>query len=209
MLALQLVPSVIGASSPAAAAPPQRGTLALRVQDIESKNPIATFKWMISAEHTGGSYGYSGVDGTGAQVQPGAPAYDAAGDPTDATTNCLPAMAPKDLNGNPTGSSNPNFADTCAWPSTRYTPGAVPVVAVGTEADVDPQSHRIANLTLQPGRYLVSVTADGYKIDGGHVTVDGDASVTVELHPYPVPLGNLRAHVFKASSRTWSGSPRT
>lgn len=197
LLALSLVPSVVGAQSPATAATPAPGTLALTVQDIESKAPLTSFKWMISAEHTGGAYGYS--SGNPVPTSAEGRAYDATGDPTDATTNCLPATAPPNLDGTPRGSSDPGFADTCQWPSTRYTPGAVPVVAVGTVDDLAGRASGgvINDLTLQPGRYLVSVTADGYKIDGAHVTVDGDSAVTVDLHPYPVPLGAIRAHVFK------------
>jgi hypothetical protein len=204
MLALSIVPSVTGATTPAAAATPAPGHLSLTVRDITTlgdptPTQLKTFKWMVSAERTGGAYGYSSGNPVPAGERAAGRAYDATGLWNDATTNCLPATAPADVNGDPTGSSDPNFADSCLWPSTRYTPGAVPVVAVGTEADLagGASGGQINDLVLEPGRYLVSVTADGYKIDGAHVSVDGDASVTVDMHPTPVPLGAIRAHVFK------------
>jgi hypothetical protein len=57
---------------------------------------------------------------------------------------------------------------------------------------------------LPPGKYLISVTADGYKIDDAHFTIDGGTQrVTVSAaHPmqrYPLPLGNVRIRVFNDS----------
>ena len=51
---------------------------------------------------------------------------------------------------------------------------------------------------LPDGRYLISVLADGYKIDGAHFTVPlaDPGLVTVELQPNPLPDSTLRAQVF-------------
>jgi len=51
---------------------------------------------------------------------------------------------------------------------------------------------------LPPGKYLVSVTADGYKIDGSHFTVASGQTTAVEatMQPYPLPLGTVRIQVF-------------
>ena len=46
-----------------------------------------------------------------------------------AVSNCLPATAPG-------GSSDPQYADSCQWPSTRATSGFAPIAAQGTEADL-------------------------------------------------------------------------
>ena len=107
------------------------------------------------------------------------------GNPADSLTNCLPARA----------GGSADFATRCQWPSIRYTPGSVPVVAQGDQGDL---SEATALGNLQPGRYLISVTADGYKIDGAHVTVTSGATsaVTVQMQPYPLPLGTVRIRVF-------------
>jgi hypothetical protein len=72
------------------------------------------------------------------------------------------------------------------------------VVASGDQATL---SDGTALDQLAPGRYLVSVTADGYKMDGAHFTVSAGATtpVTVEMQPYPLPLGTVRLRVFADS----------
>ena len=70
----------------------------------------------------------------------------------------------------PGGSSDPDYADTCLWPSTRNTSGFAPIVAQGDETDLN-DSTALDNLPA--GKYLISVTADGFKIDGAHFTVAG------------------------------------
>src|SRR4030088_2170604 len=49
------------------------------------------------------------------------------GNPHDDPVNCLPARA---------GGST-DFATKCQWPSVRYTPGAVPVMAQGNQDDLN------------------------------------------------------------------------
>lgn len=136
--------------------------------------------------------------GPAPQIQQGDPVTDYrwmitaddAGDPHDAPEHCLPARAGV--------ASAADFADHCRWPSIRNTPGTVPVVAQGDQ-------HTLAAGTaldgLPAGRYLISVTADGYKIDGEHVTVTAGqtAAVTVGMQPYPLPLGTVRLRVFEDS----------
>ncbi|MDT5024928.1 MAG: hypothetical protein QOE61_1354, partial [Micromonosporaceae bacterium] len=114
---------------------------------------------------------------------------DDVGNPHDSLDNCLPPRAGV--------ASSADFADKCQWPSIRNTPGAVPIVAQGD------QSNLAAALSLDGlpnGRYLISVTADGYKIDGAHFTVNGGATaVTVGMQPFPLPLGSIRIRVFNDS----------
>ncbi|HEV7899107.1 MAG TPA: hypothetical protein VGP31_14830, partial [Planosporangium sp.] len=112
---------------------------------------------------------------------------DDVGNPHDATKNCLPSRAGV--------ASTPDFADKCQWPSVRYTPGAVPVVAQGDETTL--ASAKSLN-KLPVGKYLISVTADGYKIDGKHFTVVGGQTrpVVVDMQPYPLQLGSIRLQVF-------------
>ncbi|HEV7897257.1 MAG TPA: hypothetical protein VGP31_05380 [Planosporangium sp.] len=112
---------------------------------------------------------------------------DDVGNPHDEMKNCLPSRAGV--------ASTPDFADKCQWPSVRSTPGAVPLVAQGDETGL--------NLTksldrLPVGKYLISVTTDGYKIDGKHFAVTGGRTepIVVDMQPYPLPLGTIRLEVF-------------
>ena len=75
---------------------------------------------------------------------------------------CLPSSAPG-------GSTDPKYADTCQWPSVRNTSGMAPIVAQGNETDLN-DTKTLENLPA--GKYLISVTADNFKIDGQHFTVD-------------------------------------
>lgn len=106
------------------------------------------------------------------------------GNPHDTSANCLPARA----------GGTATFATTCGWPSVRATPGAVPVVAQGDETTLN---DTVALPDVPPGRYLISVVSDGYKIDGAHFSVNGGTQqVTVDMQPYPLPLGTARIRVF-------------
>jgi hypothetical protein len=153
-----------------------KGSIMLHVQSARSVNngpgfvhkgdAIATYKWLVNIDDTG---------------NPGT------------TTNqgidkCLPATAPG-------GSTNPDYADTCQWPSVRNTSGLAPIVAQGTEADLNDTT---ALPNLPAGKYLISVTAGGFKIDGKHFTVTSDQTshVLVEMNPTPLPLTTLRLQVF-------------
>ncbi|MET8846784.1 SdrD B-like domain-containing protein [Amycolatopsis sp. NPDC004625] len=164
------VPVVVGTGAPAAHAA-QPGAITLHVQ---------------SARTVGAAPG---------QVRKGdaVPAYhwliagEDVGNPHDTTQHCLPARA----------GGSAGFATGCQWPSVRSTAGAVPIIAQGDETDLNDTK---AVPDLPPGRYLISVTADGYKIDGAHFTLDGGTRrVTVEMQPYPLPLGTVRVRVFDDS----------
>ena len=89
--------------------------------------------------------------------------------------------------------ADPNFADTCPWPSTRPTSGFAPIVAEGDQADFAAGK----SLNLPGGKYLISVKADGFKIDGAHFTVDGGSqAVKVGLNPTPLPLATIQIQVY-------------
>ena len=203
LLAVQMAgPVVLGTAPRAVAATPTDGQVTLRVQEAArpsdppgtAQAPILKYKWLISAESTNGAYGY--VPGAAGQQ-----AYDAVGDPTNSAATlkqCTPGTA-TDKTANVGHGYDPN---SCQWPSVRYTPGAVPVVAEGDQSDFAPDAKGFAtkNITLKPGRYLVSVTADGHKIDGAHFDVDGTKGTTnavVDMYAYPLPTGTLRLRVFK------------
>ena len=78
--------------------------------------------------------------------------------------------------------SDPAYPSNCDWPSLREVPGAAPIATQGTQAD-------FANggVDLPPGKYLISVLAEGYKLGGEHFTAPLTGPVTVRLHPDPLP----------------------
>jgi hypothetical protein len=151
------------------------GSITLHVQSARSVNSgpgfvhkgdaVNQYKWLINADDTGNP---------GTSANPG-------------IDKCLPATAPG-------GSTDPLYADTCQWPSTRTTSGLAPIIAQGDETDL---SGTKALDSLPAGKYLISVTADGFKIDGKHFTVNGGSQlVTVDMNPTPLPLSTYRISVF-------------
>jgi hypothetical protein len=112
---------------------------------------------------------------------------DDVGNPYDDLAHCLPPRAGVN--------STADFADHCQWPSIRNTSGNVPIIAQGDQSTL---SAAAALSGLPNGKYLISVTADGYKIDGQHFVVAGaPANVTVTMQPYPLPLSTIRVRVFQ------------
>ncbi len=99
----------------------------------------------------------------------------------------------------PCAASAVNYPANCDWPSIRELPHTTaPIVAQGTEADL------AAGLDLPDGKYLISVLADGYKLDGTHFTVPFTTSdpVIVEVQPDPLPDATLRAQVYQDEATT-------
>ena len=154
---------------------PQPGAITLHVQSARSVgaapglvhkgDAVSTYKWMVNRDDTGDP-------GTASQ---------------ELLDKCLPARAPG-------GSSDPDYADSCPWPSTRSTSGWSDIVAQGDQSDLG-DSKALAD--LPGGKYLISVTSDDFKIGGQHFTVDGGTHrVTVELDPTPLPLATIRIDVF-------------
>lgn len=177
-----LLPVLAGTTLPgttAAAAPGTPGSILLSVTSARSVgdggpglvhqgDPVTDYKWLINVDDTGDP---------GTVSNPG-------------TENCLPPGAVG-------GSSDPDFADTCPWPSIRNTSGYTPIVAQG---DQDKLNTTTALENLDPGKYLISVTADGFKIDGAHFTVAPGAvgqRVAVQMNPTPLPLSTIQIQVYQ------------
>ncbi len=180
VIAQLIVPKL--APRAAAADPPTPGSITLQVKSARSLNPaalptagfapagtpITTYKWLINLDDVGDP---------GTALNQG-------------TEACLPSTAV------PGGGTNPDFADTCPWPSIRNTSGQAPIIAQGDQTDL---SSTKALDGLPPGKYLISVTADGFKIDGQHFTVAAGQvaiPVVVQMNPTPLPLTTLRIQVF-------------
>ncbi|MGB8859107.1 MAG: hypothetical protein WCC60_07625, partial [Ilumatobacteraceae bacterium] len=187
---------VVGATTVEAAGSCGGDTLAsFCVEDSTTLAPIATYKWLVNRDDTG--------------------------DPTfnDASVaTCLPARAAVNAPPGYAAAAGGNL-DDCPWPSVRAVPGNSPVVASGTNADKD----RLAQLPA--GRYLISVTARDYKIDGVHFEVAGGlvsvndepiSSPTVDfavrMNPMPKLTATVRVHVFNDNASTngqWDGQTET
>ncbi len=88
---------------------------------------------------------------------------------------------------------DPGYPDSCEWVSISGAKSSSPIFTQGNQADFA----NGAGLDLPPGRYLISVLADGYKLDGVHFTVPLDGQVTVQLQPAPLPDATVRAWVFE------------
>src|SRR6478672_4368482 len=138
-----------------------------RPRFVHQHDPITDYKWMVNVDDTG---------------DPGTAAHQGTG-------SCLPPGATG-------GSTDPDFADTCPWPSIRNTSGYAPIVAQGNQDDLGTST---ALDNLPPGKYLISVTADGFKIDGEHFTVQPGSTqqVTVGMNPTPLPLTTIQIQVFQ------------
>ncbi|MGA8891256.1 MAG: IPT/TIG domain-containing protein [Anaeromyxobacteraceae bacterium] len=99
--------------------------------------------------------------------------------------------------------ADPAYPLACKWTSIAGVPGSSPIYTQGTEADF-----AAGGLVLPAGRYLVSVLADGYKMDGAHFTVPvpGAGPVTVPMQPYDLPTATIQAAVFEDISPV-NGAP--
>lgn len=92
-----------------------------------------------------------------------------------------------------------NAGDSCRWTSMGINSSS-PVVTQGDQSDFP------NGLSLEPGRYLISVLADGYKLDGVHVTVPVSGTVDVPLQPFDLPDSTIQAAVFEDTAPT-NGAP--
>ena len=123
---------------------------------------------------------------------------DTTGDPSFSDANvaaCLPLRArpnpPVDPNVNPVlakynGAGGGQLSD-CPWPSVHASSGHAPVIASGDATN----EQNIANLSTRGDRkYLLSVTAGGYKIDGVHFEVRGGGLYSTSRFPIPARTGS-------------------
>jgi len=103
---------------------------------------------------------------------------------------------------------SPQDADypySCAWVSVAGRANNSPIVTQGDQDDFNGVNSN--GFDLPPGRYLISVLADNFKIDGAHFTVpiENDGNVTVEMQPYDLPDATIQAEVFEDNAPTNSG----
>lgn len=180
------------------------------ITGIKAGDRITKFSWLINNDNTG--------------------------DPSFNETNvidCLPASAAvsqsiADTNpalaiylhaggaNAPLPSNESSSLADCPWPSVHAAKGHSDVVASGNQDDVP------ALVNLEDGKYLISVTSVGYKIDGVHFTVankvitsvndEAMAPFVVTMNPLPKKTTTLRVHVYNDNASTngqWDGQTET
>lgn len=128
------------------------------------------------------------VDNTGNPVQPRYP-------------DCYPYADPPDNT-----IINVNYPAGCDWPGVREVPGHAPIATQGNQDDFN--GVLSSGITLPPGKYLISVEAEGFKLGGQWFTIplEEPGLVEVALQPYPLPSATIRARVFEDNSIT-NGAP--
>ena len=98
--------------------------------------------------------------------------------------------------------ADPGYPGSCNWTS-MGTNSSSPILTQGDQSDFGG-----AGLDVPDGRYLISVLADGYKLDGEHFTMplaDGE-QVVVRLTAPPLPDATIQAAVFEDISPV-NGAP--
>ncbi len=123
------------------------------------------------------------VDNTGQTFQ--RPAFPSL---TDPPPDCSPAGA--------------GYPASCAWTSIAGAPSYSPIYTQGDQSDFP------LGFDLPPGRYLISVLAEGYKLGGVHLTVPftGSGVIDVSLQPTPLPTATIQAAVFQDTAPV-NGAP--
>jgi uncharacterized repeat protein (TIGR01451 family) len=94
------------------------------------------------------------------------------------------------------------YPASCKWTSVS-TKSSSPIYTQGDETDF------VAGIDNMPaGRYLISVLADGFKLDGIHFTMPltNTDPLRVELQPTPLPTSTIKAQIFEDISPT-NGAP--
>ena len=127
---------------------------------------------------------------------------DSIGDPTFDPAKCLPSSA-RDANTPTAGTwydtHGGAYPDACTWASIRAIDGQSKIVANGDQSSLNSNT----SVNLPNGKYLISVTAGGFKIDGTHFTVNGDTTtVGVKMNALPLPSVTVRVNVFNDNVST-------
>jgi SdrD B-like domain/IPT/TIG domain len=96
---------------------------------------------------------------------------------------------------------DPDYPGSCHWASIAGLRSSSPVIAQGDETAL---SDTVALQNLPDGRYLISVLADGFKLDGVGFTVplSGSGIVDLALQPLPLPTATIQAQVFADTDST-------
>ena len=107
--------------------------------------------------------------------------------------------------------AGPNYPGSCDWISIAGAATSSPIFTQGDQSDfagINRVTFPSTCTDATPCRYLISVLADGFKLDGAHFTVPLPVPglVTVEMQPTPLPDATIQAEVFEDISPT-NGAP--
>jgi hypothetical protein len=91
-----------------------------------------------------------------------------------------------------------DYPDNCDLPGIRTVPAWAPIYTQGNQDDLN----EVDPVWLPPGKYLISVTAADYKLDGVHFSVPGDSELVVGMHPFPLPPASMVILVFEDNALT-------
>ncbi|MBI4933608.1 MAG: IPT/TIG domain-containing protein [Actinobacteria bacterium] len=155
---------------------PDRAPFADAGSPVHQGDAISEFKWQINEDNIG--------------------------DPSFSDANiaaCMPQSAGTGELTSAAADGDDSIAD-CTWPSIRAIDGNSPVVANGDQNDIP-----TGGLELVDGqKYLVSITAPGFKIDGAHFTATAGSVLTVPvlMNPVPLPTVTVRVNVFNDNAST-------
>ena len=98
------------------------------------------------------------------------------------------------------------YPDSCNWVSVAGRAAHSPVYTQGDQDDFPGGLFTINGevVNLPEGRYLISVLADNFRLDGEHFTIpfEGSDLVTVEMQPYDLPTATIQAAVFEDMAPT-------
>ena len=84
------------------------------------------------------------------------------------------------------------YPGSCKWSSIAGLPGSAPIVTQGDQSILNGS----VGIDLPDGRYLITVLADGFKMDGAPFSVPLAGPLTVELQPTPLPAATVSAQIF-------------
>ena len=175
-LALLLAIAIPAFGPGAQPAKAQNGVITLRVVEARTDPSVTIpeYDFLISVDNTGDPFFDTEFLSDGVTPNPN---YDA--------TACNPYMA--------NGTRNPDYPDGCDLTSIRTVPGWAPVYIQGDHTLLN----EIDFLEMPNGKYLITVTADGFKLDGEHFTVNDDVGlIEVQMHPFPLPPATMVIQVF-------------
>ncbi|MEP7135950.1 MAG: SdrD B-like domain-containing protein [Chloroflexota bacterium] len=97
------------------------------------------------------------------------------------------------------------YPGTCNWVSVAGRANHSPIYTQGDQGDFvgGVLYNNGVPVQLPAGRYLISVLADNYKIDGEHFTIpSATGNVTVHMQPYDLPTATVQAAVFEDMAPT-------
>lgn len=97
----------------------------------------------------------------------------------------------------------PGYPQGCEWPSIRTIKARAQVYNSGDSTEWGGPMNPL--IITRPGRYMVTIMAEGFKLCGGYFeVVTGDPTVDVAVTPvcqqFPLPLGTIRMFVFEDSA---------